>query len=120
MAVNQHSVGTRPGIGSSTVRWSALVLAGAAVVAAVATAVTLTAFSHDYDEGVYLQSLLSLDAGHPMYSSVFSSQPPLFLYGMLPLFHLAGPSVVSARVSLVLVALGGSGRGLVPRAPGRS
>ena len=105
--MDQHSVEARPGDDSSAVGWSALVLAGAAVVATVATAVTIAAFSHDYDEGVYLQSLLSLDAGHPMYSSVFSSQPPLFLFGMLPLFHLAGPSVVAARVTLVLVVLVG-------------
>jgi hypothetical protein len=89
------------------VRSSAVVFVVSAAAAVVATTVTLTAFSHDYDEGVYLQSLLALDAGHSIYSSVFSSQPPLFLYSMLPLFHLDGPSVVAARVSLVLFALVG-------------
>jgi Dolichyl-phosphate-mannose-protein mannosyltransferase len=98
----QSSVRTETGV-----RGSALVLAGAVVVAVAALAVTLTAFSHDYDEGVYWQSLLSLDAGNHLYSSVFSSQPPLFLSSLLPIFHLGGPSVVAARVPLVLFALVG-------------
>jgi len=89
------------------VGWSTATLAAAALVAVVAVAVTLTAFSHDYDEGVYLQSLTSLDAGHAIYSSVFSSQPPLFLFSLLPSFHLAGPSLVAARSPLVLFALAG-------------
>ena len=91
-----------PGVG-----WSAATLGAAALVAVVAVAVTLTAFSQDYDEGVYRQSLMSLDAGHAIYSSVFSSQPPLFLFSLLPSFHLAGPSLVAARAPLVLFALAG-------------
>jgi hypothetical protein len=31
----------------------------------------------DYDEGVYWQSLRSLAAGHQLFASVYSSQPPL-------------------------------------------
>ena len=36
-------------------------------------------FAHDYDEGVYLCSARSALAGHPLFSEVFSSQPPAVL-----------------------------------------
>jgi 4-amino-4-deoxy-L-arabinose transferase-like glycosyltransferase len=91
----------------SGARWAALVLVLAALVAAVAIGWTSTAFSTDYSEGVYWQSLLSLDAGHPIFTSVFSSQPPLFLVSLLPLFHLFGPSVVAARVGTLVFGLVG-------------
>jgi Dolichyl-phosphate-mannose-protein mannosyltransferase len=66
--------------------------------------VNLNGSSTEYDEGVYWQSLRDLAQGHPLFSSVFSSQPPLFLVSILPLYLLAGQTLAAAR--LVVVAYG--------------
>jgi 4-amino-4-deoxy-L-arabinose transferase-like glycosyltransferase len=61
----------------------------------------------DYDEGVYWQSLRLLAAGHPLFSSVYSSQPPGFLLLLLP-GHLAmGGTIVAARLTVVILSLAG-------------
>src|ERR1700694_1137504 len=44
--------------------------------------------SFDYDEGVYWQSLESMRQAHHLFSEVFSSQPPLFLGGLSPMYNL--------------------------------
>ena len=59
----------------------------------------------DYDEGVYWQSLRSLAAGHPLFASVFSSQPPAFLLLLMPPYRLMGDTIVAARVAVLVVAL---------------
>jgi 4-amino-4-deoxy-L-arabinose transferase-like glycosyltransferase len=51
----------------------------------------------DYDEGVYWQSLRALAAGHPLFTSVYSSQPPAFLELLTPIHLLAGSSLVAGR-----------------------
>jgi 4-amino-4-deoxy-L-arabinose transferase-like glycosyltransferase len=60
----------------------------------------------DYDEGVYWASLRSMSAGHPLFSSVYSSQPPGFLLGVAPFFAV-GHSLAWARAGvLVFFAVG--------------
>jgi hypothetical protein len=44
----------------------------------------------DYDGGVYWQSLRSLAAGHPLFSQVYSSQPPARLLFVFPFYRLSG------------------------------
>src|SRR5262249_60968863 len=59
----------------------------------------------DYDERVYWQSLRSLAAGHPLFASVYSSQPPAFLLLLMPPYRLMGDTIVAARVAVLVVAL---------------
>jgi 4-amino-4-deoxy-L-arabinose transferase-like glycosyltransferase len=54
----------------------------------------------DYDEGVYWESLRSLSAGHPLFSSVYSSQQPAFLPLLAPFFAL-GHSLPAARAGVL-------------------
>ncbi len=61
--------------------------------------------SIEYDEGVYWQSLRAMAAGHPLFSSVFSSQPPGFLLGIYPLYMIFGQTLASARFAVVLYSL---------------
>jgi hypothetical protein len=59
----------------------------------------------DYDEGVYWQSLRSLAAGHQLFASVYSSQPPAFLLTLTPAYLLLGGTIVAARTTVLVVAL---------------
>jgi hypothetical protein len=59
----------------------------------------------DYDEGVYWASLRAEAMGHPLFSSVFSSQPPLFLDGLYPFYILFGQSFEAARAAVALYSL---------------
>lgn len=61
----------------------------------------------DYDEGVYWQSLRAMARGEPLYTSVFSSQPPFFLVSLYPLYVLFGQTLVAARLAIVTFSLGG-------------
>lgn len=63
--------------------------------------------SRDYDEGVYWQSLRAMAAGHPLFSEIFSSQPPGFLLCIYPFYLLFGQSLVAARLAIVLYSLAG-------------
>jgi 4-amino-4-deoxy-L-arabinose transferase-like glycosyltransferase len=56
----------------------------------------------EYDEGVYLLSARSLLRGNPLFSAVFSSQPPAFLETLALAMRIAGDSLWTGR----LVALG--------------
>jgi hypothetical protein len=67
----------------------------------------LLAFATDYDEGVYWQSLRTLAQGHPLYSAIYSSQPPVFLLGIYPLYALFGQTLPAARFAVVLYSLAG-------------
>ncbi|HEY4028327.1 MAG TPA: glycosyltransferase family 39 protein [Candidatus Dormibacteraeota bacterium] len=62
----------------------------------------------DYDEGVYWQSLHALRA-HPLFASVYSSQPPAFLVLLAPAHRLLGGSLMADRLVVLMV----SGCGLV-------
>lgn len=61
----------------------------------------------DYDEGVYWQSLRALASGHPLFTSVYSSQPPAFMALLMPLYLALGPSIVAARATVLILALAG-------------
>jgi 4-amino-4-deoxy-L-arabinose transferase-like glycosyltransferase len=61
----------------------------------------------DYDEGVYWESLRALAAGHPLFTSVYSSQPPAFLLLLLP-GHLAlSGGIAGERLTVLVLALVG-------------
>lgn len=99
--------------------------AGRAAVAAVVVAAGVWLLglrvSLNYDEGVYTQTALLLDRGLPLFSQVFSSQPPLFGYLMVPGWAVGG--VVGIRVAtacwslVAVVAVHRIGLGLVGRWP---
>jgi 4-amino-4-deoxy-L-arabinose transferase-like glycosyltransferase len=75
-----------------------------ALLVAVAVAVRLPLLGGaqiDYDEGVYWESLRSMAAGHPLFSSVYSSQPPGFLT-LMSVFFAAGHSLVAARSGVLV------------------
>jgi hypothetical protein len=61
----------------------------------------------DYDEGVYWQSLRALAAGHRLFSSVYSSQPPAFLMLLLPAHLTLGGSLPAERLTGLVLALAG-------------
>lgn len=66
---------------------------------------------HDYDEGVYWQSLLSMQAGYAQYRDIFVSQPPVFLAVTYAFFAIFGKTLIAARIasmagSLLTVACG--------------
>ena len=52
----------------------------------------------DFDEGVYWLSLRSMRLGNHLYSQVYSSQPPLFLQMLEPLWSGLGGTLEAARV----------------------
>lgn len=58
--------------------------------------------SVEYDEGIYWQSLRNLAAGHPLLGEIFSSQPPLFLISLVPIYLLAGQTLFAARLAVVV------------------
>ncbi|HEX2350972.1 MAG TPA: glycosyltransferase family 39 protein, partial [Ktedonobacterales bacterium] len=78
------------------------------LIALVAVALYLppiNQFSSNYDEGVYWQSLRAMQEGHPLYSAVFSSQPPYFLTSIYPFYRLFGQSIAGARVGVAVFAI---------------
>ncbi|HEX6122465.1 MAG TPA: glycosyltransferase family 39 protein, partial [Ktedonobacterales bacterium] len=89
--------------------WDVWAVLGIGAVALVPRLTALGAFSVEYDEGVYWQSLRALAAGHPLYSQVFSSQPPLFLALVLPLFLIFGQTLAAARLGVAVLSLIGIG-----------
>jgi 4-amino-4-deoxy-L-arabinose transferase-like glycosyltransferase len=84
--------------------WTAL---AACCVALALAHQTLHGRSVDYDEGVYWQSLRAMADGHLLFSSVFSSQPPLFLLSIYPFYLLFGKSIIAARLALVVFSVAG-------------
>jgi 4-amino-4-deoxy-L-arabinose transferase-like glycosyltransferase len=87
-----------------------LPLVGIAAVLVVAAAVRLVLLAGgqiDYDEGVYWESLRALAAGHPLFTSAYSSQPPAFLLLLVP-GHLAlGGSIAADRLTVLALAVVG-------------
>ncbi|HEX9038260.1 MAG TPA: glycosyltransferase family 39 protein [Ktedonobacterales bacterium] len=80
----------------------------AALVALVAAALFLAPiyqYSGNYDEGVYWQSLRAMAAGHTLFNSIFSSQPPYFLLSIYPFYRLFGQDITAARVGLAVFGL---------------
>jgi 4-amino-4-deoxy-L-arabinose transferase-like glycosyltransferase len=72
------------------------------VVATVASRLHLLG-SHelDWDEGVYWLSMQSMQAGHPIFTSVYSSQPPLFLLSTEPAWAFLGAGIAAARAVML-------------------
>jgi hypothetical protein len=79
--------------------------AGILLLAAVTRAWFLSGPQLDYDEGVYWQSLRALAAGHPLFASVYSSQPPGFLPLLTPIYDILGHSLVAARGGVAFLSL---------------
>ena len=79
----------------------------ACVVALMLALQTLQGPSVDYNEGVYWESLRAMANGHPLFGSVFSSQPPLFLLSVYPFYMIFGQSLTAARLALVFFSLAG-------------
>jgi 4-amino-4-deoxy-L-arabinose transferase-like glycosyltransferase len=81
------------------------------VLAVVLRLLPLQSTSTDYDEGVYWQSLRALSAGHPLFTSIFSAQPPFFLLSLYPLYSFfsifLGPTLAAARLGIILYSLVG-------------
>src|SRR5438552_509371 len=67
-------------------------------------AVVLNARIRDYDEGVYWQSVRAMARGEPLFRSVFASQPPIFYEMLLP-FYWIGHSLVSLRLTVLVLAI---------------
>jgi 4-amino-4-deoxy-L-arabinose transferase-like glycosyltransferase len=59
----------------------------------------------DSDEGVYWQSLRAIHAGHGLFGSVYSSQPPGFLVLMAPIAGLVSHSIVPARLEVLAISI---------------
>src|SRR5215467_7579356 len=76
-------------------------------VAAAVRAPLLGGGQLDYDEGVYWQSLRALAAGHPMFASVYSSQPPAFLVLLLPGHLAAGGGLAADRLTVLVLSIAG-------------
>jgi 4-amino-4-deoxy-L-arabinose transferase-like glycosyltransferase len=83
-------------------------VAGLVLVVALAVRAPLLGGGQiDYDEGVYWQSLRSLAAGHALFTSVYSSQPPAFLLLLLPGHLASGGALVADRLTVLVLALAG-------------
>src|SRR5215470_20269008 len=80
----------------------------AVLMAAVAVRVPILSGGQiDYDEGVYWQSLRAVAAGRPLFSSVYSSQPPGFLLLLTPAHLVGGGSIVGDRLGILAFSLAG-------------
>ena len=82
------------------------VLAVGAIAIAVAVTITsrlsfLGGGEIDWDEGVYWLSMRSMQAGHPLFLSVYSSQPPAFLLFSEPPWALLGGGIAAARAVML-------------------
>ena len=108
MRAPQQSPTTGPSLRSRIV--GALDSRLAALLVLLALALTLwplNGVERDYDEGVYWQSLRAMASGHPLFTSVFSSQPPFFLLSIYPFYMLFGQSIAAARLGIAIFAVAG-------------
>lgn len=91
---------------------------GAAATALV-TALVLIRLPHlgtgplDFDEGVYWLSLRSMRAGNPLFTSVYSSQPPAFLLLAEPPWAWLGGSIAAARAVVLAWSVVAVGAGAI-------
>ncbi len=90
-----------------------IAIAAIAVIVVVTRLPLLGAGEIDYDEGVYWLSLQSMQAGHPLFTAVYSSQPPAFLLFTLPPWALLGASITAARTVMLAWAVIGVAAGSV-------
>lgn len=62
-------------------------------------------YSDFYDEGVYLQSARMMVRGYHLYTTIFDSQPPLWLPLIYGSVRLGGLNLFAAQSSIVVTAL---------------
>lgn len=85
--------------------WGALALILIVAVGARLYSLNVPFDRDGYDEGVYWQSLRAMASEQGLYSTIFYSQPPVFLLSIFPTFVLFGQSLWSARFGIVLISL---------------
>ena len=74
---------------------------------------------HDFDEGVYWQTLRSMSAGYHLYGQIFYSQPPFFLLSIYPFHASLGSTLEAAHVGVAVFSLlGFAGAYMMGRALG--
>ncbi|MGO8946466.1 MAG: ArnT family glycosyltransferase [Ktedonobacterales bacterium] len=115
--MSQTSSVAKKSSASSLVGWFARVPISArlavllCVIALALRLLPLGGIETDYDEGVYWQSLRAMSNGYPLFTSIFSSQPPFFLLSIYPLYRLfalfSGPTLAAARLAIALYSLMG-------------
>ena len=90
-----------------------------AAIVAVLVALVATRLPHlstgplDFDEGVYWLSMRSMRAGNPLFTSVYSSQPPAFLLVTEPPWDWLGGSIEAGRAVMLAWSVLGVGAGAV-------
>ena len=89
----------------SVARTAELGLAALLTIAVAMRLPVLAGGQIDYDEGVYWQSLRAMAAGHPLFTSVYSSQPPAFLLLVFPAHLLLGGSIQADRVAMIVFSV---------------
>ena len=89
----------------SSLRRPRLALLAVLMVAIAVRLPLLVGGQVDYDEGVYWQSLRAMAAGEPLFSSVYSSQPPAFLLLVFPVHLLAGGALLPDRAAVLLLSM---------------
>lgn len=58
----------------------------------------------DYDEGINLMKALLVNRGYAMFTEIWSDQPPLLTVTLGGLFHVTGPSVMAARIVVMVLS----------------
>jgi 4-amino-4-deoxy-L-arabinose transferase-like glycosyltransferase len=80
----------------------ALLAIAVAVIATVVSRLPVLGLGEiDWDEGVYWLSMQSMRGGHPLFVSVYSSQPPAFLLFAEPVWALLGAGIVAGRAVML-------------------
>ncbi|MBW7883945.1 MAG: glycosyltransferase family 39 protein [Caldilineaceae bacterium] len=58
----------------------------------------------DYDEGINLMKTMLVSQGYPLYTEVWSDQPPLMTMTLAGLFTFTGPDVAAARIVIMVLS----------------
>ena len=101
-------------IGARWPVWFVALITGVAVAwfALLMLRFAASSVSFDYDEGVYWQTVRAMAGGGTLYRNIFLSQPPLFTWIAEATYRALGETLLAARASIVLMALGGLGGAL--------
>jgi hypothetical protein len=91
----------------TTLSLETLLVLGVCAIAVVQRIMAVGGIATDYDEGVYWQSLRAMAHGAPLFSAIFSSQPPLFLLSVYPFYVVFGQSLAAARIGIAFYSLVG-------------
>jgi hypothetical protein len=82
-----------------------LFVVAAVVILEVAVLYSRLGYSDFYDEGVYLQSARMMVRGYHLYTTIFDSQPPLWLPLVYSSFRLGGLNLFAAQSLIGVTAL---------------